>query len=105
MVTLEDIIEEIVGDIVDEIDIPNTGIYENEDGTINSDGSVAIRDLNKLYGWDLPENDASTIGGLILNFVQRIPLYGEEIDYSNFKFKILSHSRKRIAKLQIKKYI
>ena len=105
LVTLEDIIEEIVGDIVDEIDIPNTGIYENEDGTINSDGSVAIRDLNKLYGWDLPENDASTIGGLILNFVQRIPLYGEEIDYSNFKFKILSHSRKRIAKLQIKKYI
>ena len=103
LVSLEDIIEEIVGDIIDEIDSPNLGIIENDDGSINSDGSIAIRDLNKLYGWELPEDDASTIAGLIINFLERIPLYGEVIEYKKFKIKILSHSRKKIGKLNIKK--
>ena len=103
LVSLEDIIEEIVGDIIDEIDNPNIGIIENDDGSINSDGSIAIRDLNKLYGWELPEEDASTIAGLIINYLKRIPLYGEVIQYEKFEIKILSHSRKKIGKLNIKK--
>ena len=103
LVSLEDIIEEIVGDIIDEIDSPNIGIIENDDGSINSDGSIAIRDLNKLYGWELPEEDASTIAGLIINYLKRIPLYGEVIQYEKFEIKILSHSRKKIGKLNIKK--
>ena len=90
-------------DIIDEIDSPNIGIIENDDGSINSDGSIAIRDLNKLYGWELPEEDASTIAGLIINYLKRIPLYGEVIQYEKFEIKILSHSRKKIGKLNIKK--
>ena len=88
LVTLEDLIEEIVGDIVDEIDTPSSKITNNQDGSIKIDGSVTIKDLNKLYEWNLPDEDASTIGGFIINLSKRIPLYGEIIQYKNISFKI-----------------
>ena len=103
LVTLEDIIEEIVGDIVDEIDAPNSHIIEHQDGSFYVEGLVSVRDLNKAYSWGLPDEDASTIGGFIINLAKRIPLYGEIINYGNFRFKILSHSRKKIVRLEIKK--
>ena len=103
LITLEDIIEEIVGDIVDEIDTPNSHIIEHKDGSIYVEGLVNIRDLNKTYSWDLPDKEASTIGGFIINLSKRIPLYGEIINYESFKFKILSHSRKKIIRLKIEK--
>ena len=103
LVTLEDIIEEIVGDIVDEIDTPNSHIVEHLDGSVYVEGLVSLRDLNKTYSWNLPDEDASTIGGFIINLAKRIPLYGEIINYKNLRFKILSHSRKKIIRLEIKK--
>ena len=102
LVTLEDLIEEIVGDIVDEIDTPSSKITNNQDGSIKIDGSVTIKDLNKLYEWNLPDEDASTIGGFIINLSKRIPLYGEIIKYKNISFKILSHSRKKIIRVEVK---
>tara|TARA_Y100000590_G_scaffold204954_2_gene232449 strand:+ start:10360 stop:11619 length:1260 start_codon:yes stop_codon:yes gene_type:complete len=102
LVTLEDLIEEIVGDIVDEIDTPSSKITNNQDGSIKIDGSVTIKDLNKLYEWNLPDEDASTIGGFIINLSKRIPLYGEIIKYKNISFKILSHSRKKIIRVEAK---
>ena len=103
MITLEDIIEEIVGDIIDEIDSPNSNIIELKDGSIDVEGLVNIRDLNKNFSWNLPDNDASTIGGFIINLTKRIPLYGEIINFKNYTFKILSHSRKKIVRVNIKK--
>ncbi len=102
LVTLEDLIEEIVGDIVDEIDTPSSKITNNQEGSIKIDGSVTINDLNKLYEWNLPDEDASTIGGFIINLSKRIPLYGEIIKYKNISFKILSHSRKKIIRVEVK---
>ena len=103
LITLEDLIEEIVGDIVDEIDEPDSSIIKDTDGTIYIEGSVSIRDLNKNYNWDLPEEKASTIGGFIINISKRIPLYGEIIKYKNIEFKILSHSRKKVIRLKARK--
>ena len=103
MLTLEDIIEEIVGDIVDEIDSPTSNIIELKDGSIDVEGLVNIRDLNKKFSWNLLDDEASTIGGFVINLTKRIPLYGEIINFENYTFKILSHSRKKIIRLNIKK--
>ena len=105
LITLEDLIEEIVGDIIDEIDNPNSNTLELKDGSILADGSIPIRDINKIYNLNLPENNASTLGGFIINLSKRIPLYGEIINYKNMKFKILSHSRKKIVRLEIRKLV
>tara|TARA_B100000579_G_scaffold436969_1_gene464662 strand:- start:644 stop:1906 length:1263 start_codon:yes stop_codon:yes gene_type:complete len=103
MLTLEDIIEEIVGDIVDEIDSPTSNIIELKDGSIDVEGLVNIRDLNKKFSWNLLDDEVSTIGGFVINLTKRIPLYGEIINFENYTFKILSHSRKKIIRLNIKK--
>src|SRR5581483_4547642 len=66
LVTLEDILEEIVGDISDEHDVPVPGVRPQPDGSVNVDGSVPIRDLNRAMDWDLPDNEATTIAGLVI---------------------------------------
>ena len=103
LITLEDIVEEIVGDIIDEIDDPNSNITITKDGSLDVKGLINIRDLNKSYSWNIPDSEASTIGGFIINLTKRIPLYGEIIKYQDYRFKILSHSRKKIIKLNISK--
>ena len=101
LITLEDIIEEIVGEIVDEIDIPENNFELNNYGKIIINGEKSIRDLYKNFDLDPPESESSTIAGYILELSKKIPVYGDNVSDKNFKYKILSHSRKQISRIEI----
>ena len=101
VISLEDIIEEIVGEIVDEIDVPQEQFKINSQGKIISDGNRNLKDLYKEFNIMLPERESSTIGGYIMELAKKIPLYGEIIKDEYFSYKIISHSRKQILRLEI----
>ena len=101
LITLEDIIEEIVGDIVDEIDIPENDFKLNNYGKVIVNGEKNIRDLYKKFDLDPPDIESSTIAGYILEISKKIPLYGEKVEDKYFNYKILSHSRKQISRVEI----
>ena len=103
LITLEDIIEEIVGEIVDEIDVPENDFKLNNYGKVIINGEKNIRDLYKSFDLDPPEVESSTIAGYILDISKKIPSYGESFKDSYFNFKILSHSKKQISKVEISK--
>jgi len=103
LITLEDIIEEIVGEIVDEMDAPQIEFRINSQGKIISEGGQNLKDLYKKFDLDSPESEATTIGGYVMNLAKKIPLYGEIINDEHFSYKVLSHSRKQILRLEIKK--
>ncbi len=103
LITLEDIIEEIVGEIVDEMDAPQIEFKINSQGKIISEGRQNLKDLYKKFDLDSPESDATTIGGYVMDLAKKIPLYGEIINDKYFSYKVLSHSRKQILRLEIKK--
>lgn len=102
LVTLEDILEEIVGQIVDEHDTPHTGIRPQADDTVNVDGSVPIRDLNRYMDWHLPEDEATTVAGLVIHEAQSIPEPGQVFTFYGYRFEILRKYRNRIAALRVK---
>ena len=101
LITLEDIIEEIVGEIVDEIDIPENEFKETNEGVIITNGEQNLRDLYKYFNLDFSSSEASTISGHILEIAKRIPLFGETVKDDYFIYKVLSHSRKQISKIEI----
>ena len=101
IVTLEDILEEIVGDIEDEHDAIKRGVLTREDGSLISQGDVPIRDLNREFGWRLPEDIAITIAGLVLHEARRIPEVGQIYAFYGFRFEILKREGTRIAELRI----
>jgi Mg2+/Co2+ transporter CorB len=101
IVTLEDIIEEITGDIEDEHDAIKRGVVRREDGSLISQGDVPIRDLNREFGWNLPEDVAITIAGLVLHEARRIPEVGQTYAFYGFRFEILKREGTRIAELRI----
>ncbi|HTE35300.1 MAG TPA: HlyC/CorC family transporter [Reyranella sp.] len=101
IVTLEDILEEIVGDIEDEHDAIKRGVITREDGSLISRGDVPIRDLNREFGWCLPEDIAITIAGLVLHEARRIPEVGQIYAFYGFRFEILKREGTRIAELRI----
>ncbi len=103
LITLEDIIEEIVGEIVDEMDAPQIEFKINSQGKIISEGGQNLKDLYKKFDLDSPESDAATIGGYVMDLAKKIPLYGEIVNDEYFSYKVLSHSRKQILRLEIKK--
>ena len=103
LITLEDIIEEIVGEIVDEIDVPENDFKINNLGKIIVSGEKNVRDLYKNFDLEPPESESSTIGGYILEISKKIPLYGEKVNDNYFNYKILSHSRKQISRIEISK--
>ena len=81
LVTLEDIIEEIVGDITDEHDVDLPGVWPQPDGTVNVDGAVPIRDLNRAMEWNLPDEQATTIAGLVIHEARAIPDVGPDLHF------------------------
>lgn len=103
LISLEDIIEEIVGDIIDEIDVPQKKFQVNSQGKIIAEGNQNIKDLYREFNFNSPETESSTIGGYIMDLAKKIPLYGEIISDSKFHYKITSHSRKQILRLEISK--
>ena len=102
LVTLEDILEEIVGQIEDEHDYPSSNLLYDNNGNIYVNGNVTIRDLNRKFNFKLPENSASTIAGLIINTAKRIPETGENFVIKNLIINIISRSQTRITKVLIK---
>lgn len=101
IVTLEDILEEIVGDITDEHDLPIEGVRSLKDGSIIVEGTVTIRDLNRQFEWRLPDEEASTIAGLVLHEAQRIPEVGQVYAFHGFRFEILGRQRNQITSLKV----
>ncbi len=101
LVTLEDILEEIVGEIEDEYDSPVQGVRPQVDGSVNVDGDVTIRDLNRALDWSLPDEEAVTIAGLVIHDAQCIPEVGQTFSFHNFRFKILRRRRNQITALKI----
>ena len=101
IVTLEDILEEIVGDIDDEHDIQISGITPQDDGSWNVDGHVTIRDLNRELGWELPDDNATTIAGMILHETRTIPEPGQEFRFHQTRFRILRRKRNKLERIRI----
>jgi Mg2+/Co2+ transporter CorB len=101
LVTLEDILEEIVGDISDEHDIPVPGVRPQPDGSVNVDGSVPIRDLNRAMDWNLPDAEATTIAGLVIHEARSIPDVGQSFTFHGFRFSVMRKQRNRIMALRI----
>ena len=102
LITLEDILEEIVGQISDEHDTQESHIRLQADGTVNVDGIVAIRDLNRQMDWDLPDEEATTIAGLVIHEAQTIPEPGQIFTFHGYRFEILRKSRNKVTALRIK---
>jgi len=102
LITLEDILEEIVGQIADEHDSHETAIRPQADGTVNVDGTVPIRDLNRHMNWNLPDEEATTVAGLVIHEAQAIPEPGQAFTFYGYRFEILRRSRNKITALRIK---
>lgn len=101
LVTLEDILEEIVGEIADEHDVEIQGVVPQPDGSVNVEGTVPVRDLNRAMDWSLPDEEATTIAGLVIHAVQTIPEPGQAFTFYGFRFRILRRQRNRITSLRI----
>ncbi len=101
IVTLEDILEEIVGDISDEHDVEIPGVRPLPDGAVNVDGAVPIRDLNRAMDWSLPDTEATTIAGLVIHESRSIPEAGQSFTFHGFRFEVLRRNRNRLEALRI----
>ncbi len=101
IVTLEDILEEIVGDISDEHDIAVKGVVQEADGSFTINGGVTIRDLNREFHWRLPDEEAATIAGLILHESRRIPEPGQVFIFHGLRFQVLRRVRQQITSVRV----
>ncbi len=101
LISLEDIIEEIVGQIADEHDMPEVVIRPQADGTVNVDGTVPIRDLNRHMDWNLPDDEATTVAGLVIHEAQSIPEPGQTFTFYGYRFEILRKNRNKITALRV----
>jgi Mg2+/Co2+ transporter CorB len=101
LVTLEDILEEIVGEIEDEHDLAVEGVRRQTDGSVLVDGEVAVRDLNRAMDWNLPDDQAVTVAGLVIHEAQAIPDRGQTFIFHHHRFQILSRQRNQITLLRV----
>ncbi len=103
MITLEDILEEIVGAIHDEHDVQIQGVRTQADGSVNVDGWVPIRDVNRATGWNLPDEEAVTVAGLVIHEAQTIPEPGQSFVFHGYRFNILRRQRNQVTGVNISK--
>ena len=101
LVTLEDILEEIVGEIEDEYDIDVSDLQRAADGSVSVDGAMTIRELNRAMNWDLPDDEAVTVAGLLINEAQTIPQVGQTFTFYNHLFRVLARKGNQITRLEI----
>ncbi|MCX7302869.1 MAG: HlyC/CorC family transporter [Hyphomicrobiales bacterium] len=102
LVTLEDIIEEIVGDIADEHDVDIQGVKQEADGSVVVEGNVSIRDLNRALDWTLPDEEATTIAGLVIHETQSIPDERQAFTFHGKRFVVMKRDKNRIARIRIR---
>jgi len=106
LITLEDIIEEIVGEIADEHDTETPGgIDPMPDGSIEVEGVLTIRDLNRACDWGLPDEEANTVAGLVIHEAQTIPNPGQAFSFHGFRFEVLERQNNRLTRLRIRKLV
>jgi CBS domain containing-hemolysin-like protein len=101
LVTLEDIIEEIVGEIDDEKDVETVGIESQSDGSVLVNGWITLRDLNRHFDWRLPDEEAATVAGLVIHEAQRIPEVGQSFAFHGFRFEVLRRQRNQLLLLKV----
>ncbi|MDP3854283.1 HlyC/CorC family transporter [Phenylobacterium sp.] len=101
LITLEDILEEIVGEIEDEHDSALEGVRRQPDGSVMVDGWVAIRDLNRALDWNLPDDDAVTVAGLVIHEAQTIPKVGQTWTFYGHRFQVVKRERNQITCLRV----
>jgi len=103
LITLEDILEEIVGEIADEFDQDETAQFEETtDGAFLVEGGMTIRDLNRAHDWNLPDDEANTIAGLVIHEAQMIPVEGQVFSFHGFRFEVIEKDENRIATLKVR---
>ncbi|MDO5622353.1 MAG: HlyC/CorC family transporter [Paracoccus sp. (in: a-proteobacteria)] len=103
LITLEDILEEIVGEIADEHDTGNEpGLTPTASGDYIVDGAMTIRDLNRALDWNLPDDEANTIAGLVIHMAQSIPAQGQVFSFEGFRFEVVTRRENRITRLRIR---
>ena len=103
LVTLEDILEEIVGEIEDEYDVGVEGVTPQPDGSVLVDGSVTIRDLNRALDWSLPDDEATTAAGLVIHEAQMIPDTNQAFTFHGVRFEVAERERNRVTRLRLSK--
>jgi len=102
IVTLEDLLEEIVGDILDESDLPLSDVQQEPGGSLVVNAQVDLRKLSAMLGvpWD-PEIEPTTVGGLVIEELERIPVVGDTIDWNDFTIEVLRADRRRVSSLRV----
>ncbi len=103
LITLEDIIEEIVGDIKDEFDAVATGVRKQPDGSYTIEGAVPLRDLNRSFDWQLPDEEATTVAGLVIHEARMIPDAGQVFTFHGFRFEVLKKRKQQLSLLKVSK--
>ncbi|MBV7392988.1 HlyC/CorC family transporter [Mameliella sediminis] len=103
LITLEDILEEIVGEITDEFD-PDAEhpIRKAEDGHYWIEGAMTIRDFNRATDWNLPDDEANTVAGLVIHEAQMIPTVGQVFSFHGFRFEVMAREHNRITRLKVR---
>jgi magnesium and cobalt exporter, CNNM family len=101
IVTLEDLLEEIVGEIEDEFDLPDESVEQLPDGRMRIDGTLPIDDFNEQFGRSLPIEDYHTVGGFVFGLLGRAPERGDEVEYDGMRFKVLEVEGSRIERLEV----
>jgi len=102
LVTLEDILEEIVGDITDEFDQALLGVKPLKEGWVVVDGTLSIRDLNRRFDWSLPDEDATTVAGLLIYESATIPIVGQRFTFHGFELEVVGRRRNQITQIKLR---
>lgn len=104
LITLEDILEEIVGEIHDEFDVAvQSTLKRAENGDYIVEGAMTIRDLNRAMDWHLPDDEANTIAGLVIHEAQMIPAEGQTFSFHGYRFEVVTRRENRLTRLKVRK--
>ena len=104
LLTLEDILEEIVGEINDEHDLvtAESRLKRFEDGSVLVEGAMTIRDLNRAMDWNLPDDAANTVAGLVIHETQLIPAAGQVFSFHGFRFEVTKRQENRLTRIKVR---